>query len=336
MKILELNSADDEGHEAFSLLKKQLYIPEEHIKLSSVNPFQHPYFYKAYILFSDEKPVAHAVLYNNPYLMYEDQKAMCLGNYECENNANFSKAFLQHLIYAAKQNGAAYLIGPMNGSTWDAYRFNDQPGVDNFFFEPFNKSYYNQQFTDAEFQKIGNYYSAINEEMNYENSTLVKREKELVEEGVIFRNIDLDNYENELRNVYKLCMESFADNFLFTPISWEDFRSKYFSVLPYIDKDFVLLAEDADGQLCGFIFCLPNILNTENKQLIVKTVARKKGRNYRGLGDILGNKITSQAKALGYNGIIHALMFSDNHSLNISKKHSGKIINTYSLYAAKF
>ncbi|MGZ5243503.1 MAG: hypothetical protein ACXWDO_00185 [Bacteroidia bacterium] len=335
MKILEVNNAEDAGNEVFSSLKKQLYTPQEQVKLSAADPFKHPYFYKAYVLLADAKPVAHAVIYNNPFLMFEGQKAMCLGNYECEDNPEFSKAILQHLLHVAKQIGVTYLIGPMNGSTWDAYRFNDQPKKGSFFLEPYNKDYYNEQFIQTKFHNIGSYFSAIDEEMNYENAALLKRENDLTELGVVFRNIDTGKYEDELKKVYELCLESFADNFLYTPISWEDFRLKYFSALPYIEKDFILLAEDSDAQLVGFIFCLPNLFNKEKKQLIIKTVARKKGRNYRGLGDILSQKITLHAKTLGYTGIIHALMFSDNHSLNISKKHSAKIFKTYSLYAAK-
>jgi hypothetical protein len=272
-------------------------------------------------------------LYDNHAMQVDGKRVFTIGNYESVDDPAAGKFILETASQAAKRCGAQLLIGPMNGSTWENYRFADYSSGNDFFLEPENQPWYTQQFIDNGFLKISSYLSAYDTQMPYDFPAIAKRKNELLEEGYTIRPIRLDDYENELEKVYGLSLEAFKHNLLFTPISRESFISKYLPLKAWINPEFVLLAEDKNGELAGYIFCVDDIRNTSQKRLILKSMARRAGRAARGLGDVLGTEVTRLAKEAGYDGIIHALMHAQGSSVNLSKNRHVEVIKTYSLYA---
>lgn len=272
-------------------------------------------------------------LYDNHDLHHKGQRAVCIGNYECIDDMAASRAMLDKAVKEAAVFGAPLLLGPMNGSTWENFRFTDFQDEHDFFLEPYNHSYYNTQFIDYGFEKIATYFSAFQKELHYEREGLEELEQQFLEQGFRIRNIRLDAYEAEIERIHAFSNEAFSANFLFTPFSRESFMSKYLPLAKFIDPEYVLLAEDAEGKLAAFIFCVRNMMDKKNKTLIIKSVARKPGKQYAGLGNIIGNKINERAARDGYIGIIHALMYEKGSSMPSSRKRGGQIIKTYSLYA---
>jgi hypothetical protein len=293
------------------------------------------FLHSCYVLMFNGTIVGRFALYDNPALNLHDEKAICIGNYGCVNTAEISSLLLGSAYQKAKEMNAAWLIGPMNGSTWENYRFSDYSREDNFFLEPENPDWYNRQFLENGFVKIASYLSTNDTEMPYEFPQIERRKKELLNEGYIFRPMRLKAYEEELGKIYELSSQAFQNNFLFTPIERNVFIQKYLLLKPHIDPNFVLLAEDKEGELAGFIFCINDIKNKSTKRLILKSVARRSGRQDRGLGDVLACEITQRAKLNGYEGIIHALMHAEGSSINLSKNRRPSIIKTYSLYATR-
>lgn len=287
-----------------------------------------------YVLLLKGAAVGRFALYDNPSLTLHSEKTICIGNYECVNTPETSKFLLEAALQSAREMNAVWLIGPMNGSTWENYRFSDIQSRDDFFLEPENPAYYNRHFLDTGFAKIASYVSSCDAEMPYEFPDLQRRKKELLDEGYTFRPIRLETYEEELDKIYELSLAAFRNNFLFTPIERDSFVLKYLPLKPLIDPDFVLLAEDARGELAGFVFGITDIKDKTRKRLILKSIARRPGRQDRGLGDVLGCEIAKRAKLHGYAGVIHALMHDQGSSVNLSKNRKPSIIKTYSLYAA--
>ena len=64
-------------------------------------------------------------------------------------------------------------------------------------------------------------------------------------------------------------------------------------------------------------------MDSTNNTLILKTIVRKQSSKFKKIGSYLANKTISMAKNGGYTKIIHALMITDNKSVELSRKHAG-------------
>ncbi len=288
-----------------------------------------------YVLIDKGMAIGRFAIYHNPQLIYQDKKTVCIGNYESINDNCCARTLIDKAIAVAKEMGAEIIIGPMNGSTCENYRFADESYPDSFLLEPYNHPWYNSQFIESGFYKIGRYFTAIDKDLNFKRKGVTRIENELRERGYCFRNLNITDYENELANIYDLSILAFNRAFLFTDFSPESFKEKYLPLRNMIDPEFVILSENSDGILCGFIFCVKDIKQPLLYRLIIKTIARKPGKEYAGIGEILGKMIYERALENGYKSIIHALMFDSGSSVPHSLHRTGHIYNTYSLYAMK-
>lgn len=318
----------------FSLFEKVLnrIYSNEQLPLKQTEGINHEFLYKAYIINENNQPIGRCCLYNNPSLSYHDKKTASLGNFECINNSIASKTLLNYVFKQAKELGFEYIIGPMNGSTWDTYRLAENYNSPTFFLEPSYQNYYTELLTNSGFEKIARYVSNIDEKKETNESRIAHIEKRLLEQGVKFRNIDLENYEVELDKLYEFCMKSFRGNFLFTPVEKSTFKEKYKKVKPYIKPEYVILAEDKNGEMIGAIFCLENYNDQKEKGIIIKTLARTPLLKYGGLGNVLVTQFKKRAMADGYSYVIHAFMIESNSSKVLSNHFSGKTIREYFLY----
>lgn len=315
----------------FESLTERLY-PAEILKFKSLEGINHGLLRSAYVLLENDMPVARCCLYQHPVLNYQGRKACCIGNFESINDINCSNELFRLATEDAKADGAEYIIGPMNGSTWDTYRLGTTQGQANFFLEPYYPAYYPELFIAAGFEPIAHYLSNIDTEKDLHEERIIAQEKRFVEKGISFRNIDLARYEEELEKLHAFCMNSFQNNFLFTPLSKEAFIGKYLKVKPYIDPQYVILAEDAKQNIVGFIFCLENVYDTKRKGIIVKTLAKHRSVRYGGMGNVLGSKFKRRAMENGYQYIIHAFMIESNASRSLSQHFSGSVLKEYDLY----
>lgn len=304
------------------------------IKLQSLNDgINTDYLFACLVATHDNIPVGRCALYQNPHLLYEGKTCMTIGNYECSDAPGVSDALIAEAKRMAKENGAEMLIGPMNGSTWDAYRFCTNPGADVFFLEPYHQPFYAAQFEVAGFAPIAEYVSTIDRKLLHDAPAVVERDREFMAQGFRFRNIRLDQYEQELQLLYDFCCRSFAGNFLYTPVSREVFFSKYKAIKPFIIEEYVMIAEYPDGRIAGFVFCFPDHVQANEKRMVLKTLARDMVPETKGLGNVIGNRMTKLVKEKGFTSMIHALIHIDNRSKNLSAQYSGELLKTYALYA---
>lgn len=332
MRIIEINPKDNDFH-LFSEVMLQLdYLPAQ-LKTKSFD-LQNEFLHNLLVVLDDyDKPVGRLAIYNNPQLQYKNLHSYAIGGYECINDLNVSKLLFDKTFEMAKADNVQYLLGPMNGSTWFDYRYADHHD-ELFFSEVYHKDYYKNHFIQNGFDVIGSYYSSIDEILEVKNNTL-GRELELTSDGLIFRNIDLNNYETELENIYNLCELAFKENFLFTSLSKRVFMDKYKSLIHFLNEELIIMAFDGSGNLVGFIFTFDDIYSTNKKKLVVKTLARHPDRKWMGLGNILSDKIQNLAVAKNYGSLIHSFMHNDGHSINLSKKYSSKPFKNYYLYGKK-
>ncbi len=280
----------------------------------------------------DGETAGRLILYAGTGINVEEKKALVIGNYECIDDPEAAKKLLEVAEEMARMERYGVLLGPMNGTTWDTYRFCTNPEAGTFFSEMTHQPYYPQQWKDNGFSVLAEYASTIDRDMVWEKPAALEREKELISEGLVIRNIDLDHYEGELERMFTFCERAFRANFLYTPTTWEAFREKYVAVKKWIQPEAVFIAEK-NGALAGFCFCLPDHLCATEKRLVLKTLARDKRSDLKGLGMVLGNCVTRFAKANGYAAVIHALMHMQNYSVSLSGQFSGQPFKHYELYS---
>lgn len=332
-EIIALMPGEDRFH-LFEHLPRSLY-PEKSFPLYSSQPVNKEFISACYILTDNGNVKARCALYSNPFLYFKSKKTACIGNYECVNDDSVSKKLLARVTNDARNLGNTFLVGPMNGSTWDNYRFSVNHDHPLFFTEHYHHLYYNQQFINNEFEVIATYFSSIDKEVKSDNPTLLELEENFKLSGVSFRNIDMDHYEDELEKIYELNIIAFRNNFLYTPISKQAFIKKYYETKKYIDPEIVMLAEDEEKNLIGYFFCLNDIYNNLEKSIIVKTVARHPDKKWSRIGHVMGNIMYRTIMKKEYKSIIHSFMYREGTSTGISKNFYGQDFKEYLLYGKK-
>ncbi len=153
--------------------------------------------------------------------------------------------------------------------------------------------------------------------------------------GIGWRALRGEHFEDELRQIHSLALESFRQNFLYSPIEVDDFLALYRDLRPFIRPELVFLLEQR-GRLVGFLFGIPDYLQGHKgapiDTVLLKTLALHPGLRGQGLGRLMVARFHEAADRLGYRRVIHALMHEDNHMLRISR-HTARPIRQYTLYA---
>lgn len=247
---------------------------------------------------------------------------LTLGNYQCIDDEEVSKQLFKKVKQYAHLNGYKKLLGPMNGNTWYSYRFNTKK-TPPFFLEHIHLPYYVKQWRTAGFKPYANYFTfqeTLNKYVpNQRNlNWLIDKPKLSV------RNFNADDVKHDLDLLHQFCCEAFANNLLYTPIDKSAFRKLYIPILPYLKHDLIdLVIEKNDNieTVVGFLFAVEDLYNPS--QIIVKTIARKQGENYKGLAHLLAERLLLKSANAGYEKLLHAYMESNNKSVKMSQAYGG-------------
>jgi GNAT superfamily N-acetyltransferase len=265
---------------------------------------------------------------------HEQDRVGTIGHYAAASDAA-AKAMLKGAEKYLRQAGCTLAIGPMNGNTWRSYRHvTEQGDRPPFFLEPTNPPEWPAQFVEAGFVSIASYFSAINCDLSQTDSRTESSEHRMADAGVTIRSAHA-NLREELRGIYRVSRIAFQKNFLYTELPESDFAAMYEPVLPRTRPELVLIAE-REGQCVGYLFAIPDLAQAARGEsidtFIIKTVAILPEPELRGLGSLLVARTQQVGHSLGFRQCIHALMFENNISLNISR-HYASIMRKYVLYS---
>lgn len=251
---------------------------------------------------------------------WEGRRTAVLGAFE----ASSTEAAANLLAETARRlaaEGFEALVGPMDGDTWAAYRLVvESTGRAPFLMEPPDRPELAAALERAGWRPIAHYQSA-------EGPLPAAGAAPDPPPGVVLRAFDPNRAEQELTAMHRVSVEAFASAFLYRPISLERFLAMYRPVVAHIDPGLVIMAEDDQGRLLGYLFAVPDLADpSPDRAVIVKTYASLRP----GLGSAMMRRFTPRAAEAGYRRVIHALMHED----NLSARHSTALgATTFRRYA---
>ncbi len=238
--------------------------------------------------------------------------------------------------------GAQRVIGPMNGSTWHRYRFALPPGPEDpgsagpwFPSEPRNPREYPAQLEAAGFAPIAAYESRIESPIHVDEPRRRAATQRLASLGITVRTLEPGRLESELRDLWALSLEGFADNPWYSPIELGEFLSLYRPMVARIDPGLLLLARDGEGRLVGFMLGLldpPREGGATGARLVCKSLAVAPAARGAGLGGFLLSEARARGRERGCVSVIDALMHVDNVSRHMSEGHGSRVLRRYALY----
>lgn len=257
-----------------------------------------------------------------------------IGHFAATNGADAGE-LLEHACDELRAQGCTLAVGPINGNTMRHYRLMTERGSEpSFIMEPDNPDEWPLWWGDAEFLPLARYYSGITDDLTQEDERIEPARKRLASNGIVIRTMGND-YLADLRRIYAVAQVSFANNYLASPFTEEEFLARYLPYEPLVRHEYVLLAEQ-EGRPVGFMFSLPDFAQAERGEaictLVMKTFAVLPGRTYAGLGNVLLANTTRLALEAGYARAIHALMYEHNNSLLISTRFT-RVFRRYTLFA---
>jgi hypothetical protein len=211
----------------------------------------------------------------------------------------------------------------MDGDTWHRYRaVTETDGSRPFLMEPVSGLHDREAFSSAGFTAISEYVSsrgALVDAIGPEPAMMP---------GVRVVQWDGTRSEELINRLFEASAGAFARNRFFKPIERVAFLKLYEPIMPLMDPRHVFFAQDADGTLIGFLFGIPDRLESDKPQtVILKTYAS----GVRGVGHLLADALHRGAIELGYTKVIHALMHVDNVSLDRSQRYGAKVFRRYAL-----
>ena len=294
------------------------------------------------VIFNDESNIVIGSLHlwhNRPD--YNGRKTSYIGNvnihekYRKNEDKLFNKVFEE-----LKKEGIETIIGPLNGTTWNTYRYVTEKGNGKpFLLEPWNEDYSVSLFEKLDFKHLAGYISTVMEGMNSNGRKNLNKKIEKLKKFDYYKDIKVESAENKdlltvLNKVYDLTVEAFKNNFLYSELEREIFLKMYMSYEDKIIKKFFKMLYLGD-ELIGYVFGIPDYAELGYKgkidTIILKTIAVSPIYNGKGMGYILINSLVEEAEKEGYENVIYALMHESNVSKNIGLL-LGNMLRKYTLF----
>lgn len=265
---------------------------------------------------------------------FENMSTAALGHFYAASQ-DAARTLLKDAAQRARAAGHAFLTGPLDESTWYPYRLTtDDCGHPPFLLDRLTPLAWSDWFMEAGFASIADYRSTKAPTGTYADTGADAWQRRFDDGEFRLCALDPDRYAAVLEKIHALCLQSFAKNFLFSPIGREAFLDLYLPLGPRLTPELTQLVYDGDT-LIGFCLCLPDFSQQMRGEpmdtAILKTFARDPDPRYKGLGAWLFRNSHILAEKLGFSFLITAFMHTDNASYHLARKN-GHDIRKYALF----
>jgi hypothetical protein len=230
----------------------------------------------------------------------------------------FGAAFLKEACDSLRGEGFEAVVGPMDGSTWGAYRLpvwsDGSPG---FYMEPSAGPRDLAAYEAAGFEVAELHVSSTAAPGSRGYAGLVP-------------DLSVDSWdgtepEKLLASAHALVMAGFAKTPFFTPVPEEMFVARYAPLLAHADPRLILRATDETGAVKGLTLAFPDPLR--KGAVVLKTYVGA----VPGAGRVMADRVHELAGELGFREVIHALMREGIASEAQSRKFGGTVFRRYAL-----
>ena len=236
-----------------------------------------------------------------------------VGFYECEDALETSRALLDAAFSWLAECGVKQVLGPMNVSIWQAYRFMTRGFQQEAFAgEPRNPEFHPDQFEDSGFRPHARYHSW---DLTADQLGAIRARAEakadpgaLSAAGLRVTPLDLANFDEQLPQLHSLVVEAFRDNVAFTPLSLPDFRARFAPMRLLARAELAPLVWNAQGEAVGFGYLFPDpVPEGSSDRLIFHTVAVKKEYRRQGMIENVLVELLREAERQGFTRAVGAL-----------------------------
>lgn len=278
------------------------------------------HFIKGMLCYTEKGPAASLILFGTS-IRSGEKDVLFFGHFEALDMQAGLKLAEALLVYCNTHYKGYRLVGPVNGSTWNRYRLADGDTRALFANDIPGNPLYTSILRDSGFDILHSYITNQQTDMVFKGAISAEE----------FRicTIEKAQVEELLGDIHAMTMESFKLSPLFSPAPESIFRKKYLEQLQFLDTSLMPVAFDRHGKLVGYTVCYPA---AKPHTLVVKTIARKTGRAYAGVGRLLSEKIVEIAVVKQYKKLLHAFMYDQNKSAALSRLFNGEPVKTYHIY----
>ena len=280
-----------------------------------------------FMVMQDGAPVARAALTPNAHMPAD---TLLFGFFEAEDNLPAARMLFDAMAEHGGAVGRRRLVGPVNGSTWNAYRIALPEGTP-FFLDVISQPYYQSLFENSGFDTLADYFSSKSDLDENAFPNLGKHHNYFISKGLHVNKFDPSQAEAQLREIHALSCRAFKGNVLYTPVAEGPFMAKYLPLIAKADPQFIFMLRDQAGRLVGYHFAIRNMLCRDRLELVQKTIALSPELRGQGLGGYLMENCRRTAWQNGYSAVYHALMYAGNISTRFNAARQ-RIVRRYKLY----
>lgn len=264
-KFVIVNNSDENAVNDFVKLQKKIYdqnfVPsssEVTEILKRTHPLSSYYEMQAFLVYKDNEVAGRCAVF-----MYPNVTEAYLGLYECIDDDQCSAMLFNEVHRYIKDLQYTKLVGPIDSSFYVKYRLKIS-GFDNptYFAEPYNKEYYYKQFLNSNYQVKYRYTSKYLEDFADERvSTMINKRYDLcLKKGYTFKSLSEVNYDQTLKQIYELFINTFKALPIFHEISFSEFEQLFKHFRYIANRKQVMLAYYED-ELVAFAINVPDYQN---------------------------------------------------------------------------
>ncbi len=341
------------------------WIPDTEEELDRLFSADNPYFDSGRAIVEVESNAARLAGFFHPERLVDGRQAAFFGYWETEDRYDVNERLFGRVEAWAGEQGAAVVYGPIDFSTFRRYRLrlSAPDGAGCFPGEPYNPSYYAPLLERLGYHPAAKYvtqgttrpYAEVAGEMLAAKAVT---DAMLAEVGVRIERLSPQYWMENLDAFYPLIDLVFGQNFAYSRISHETFRSLCGEPFArrFCDRTSVV-AVGGDGSIAGFLLCFPDygplvcqgaehrirlqdLSYREHFPLLdppvflAKTLGVHPKYRRKSLMNAMASEALRRSLDLYQTGLV-CLMKVDNYSVRFGRSIAEEI-RTYALYAKEF
>ena len=241
----------------------ELFLGQQDLLSQHKHPFYKHSFAQPFLAYREGRIVGRIVaIFNTNHNAFNDVSEGQFGFFECINDQSVANKLLETAADWVRSKGGNRIVGPVNLTTNDTCGllvegFDRPPMV----MMPYNPPYYLDLIENSGYRKKVDLraYLVTKSTANQRSVLLLEKlEERLRRSGIILRQINLKDFENEAKKIKVVYNKAWDKNLGFVPMTDDEFDYTAKELKLIVDPKYCILAEK-DGEIIGFALGIPNI-----------------------------------------------------------------------------